>query len=206
MGFRAPTSTRLWTTSCVTMGLDDGPIMHKDNLELPTTTLPSKEPEGPPKPEPTRAEQRAMWVRGFDHVLPIDAEKGNWHGPIDKLVELLEVDKLDVNERDSACNLTPLMKAAARNHVEAIKVLLDHGADLELTDNSGFTALHKCSGGKTLGGQYKLHAEARALLLERGAKDTPMPKQRIFIYDPPDNSRWEDVPEEEEVKEEAQAA
>lgn len=36
-----------------------------------------------------REAQRAQWVRGFDHVLPIDADKGNWCGPVDKLVSLL---------------------------------------------------------------------------------------------------------------------
>ncbi|AXG74415.1 ankyrin repeat domain-containing protein [Flavobacterium arcticum] len=44
-----------------------------------------------------------------------------------------------VNERSNG--LTPLMLAARYNQAEIIKVLLDNGANLELEDERGFTAL-----------------------------------------------------------------
>ena len=123
---------------------------------------------------------REKWVRGFDHVLPIDYKMGNYKGPIEKLVELLEVGdvveckktgaelkKLDPNARDRALNLTPLMKAAARGYLEAIDCLLDHGADPDLKDNVGMTALHKC---------WKTFPDCKARLIERGATQFPWPQ------------------------------
>ena len=138
------------------------------------------------------AKQRLTWVRGFDHVLPIDTGWGLFKGPVDKLLQLIKEEGLDVNERDVG-GLTPLMKAAARDHTEAIAVLLDNGADINATDNSGYTALHKCSIKP-----YTLHEAARKLLLERGAKEFPKPKQRIFKYNPGGESYWMDAPDSEE--------
>ena len=40
---------------------------------------------------------RETWVRGLDHVLPIDHEMGDWWGPVEKLVELLEQFVLVIN-------------------------------------------------------------------------------------------------------------
>ena len=93
-------------------------------------------------------------------------------GPIEKLVELLEKEGYDANERDVG-GLTPLMKAAARGYVEAIDCLLDHGAEIDLKDNCGFTALHKA---------WKEHPEAKEKLIARGATVLPWPKKRMFHY------------------------
>ena len=130
---------------------------------------------------------RETWVRGYDHVLPIDYQMGTWKGPLEKLVELLEVDKLDPNERDAALGLTPLMKAASRGYLEAINVLLDHGADIDLRDNTGMTALHKC---------WKEHPECKELLLKRGATRFPWPKKNVFNYrfkSTGEKSYWEEI-------------
>ena len=43
---------------------------------------------------------RETWVRGLDHVLPIDAEMGNWCGPVEKLVEMLDSGEVDKEELD----------------------------------------------------------------------------------------------------------
>ena len=143
--------------------------------------------EQPPEEAQRRAEKakksREEWVRGFDHVLPIDTGYGNFKGPIEKLIELLEVDKLDPNEVDQCFGLRPLHKAAARGYTEAIKVLLDHGADIDALDNIGMTALAKC-------GDKEECAEAKALLVARGAKDIPVPRKKIFRYNPGGKSYW----------------
>ena len=143
--------------------------------------------EDGPSTESSRTEKakasRAEWVRGFDHVLPIDTGYGNFKGPIEKLVELLEVDKLDPNEVDQAFGLRPLHKAAARGYTEAIAVLLDHGADIDALDNLGMTPLAKC-------GDKEECAEAKALLIARGAKDIPVPRKKIFRYRPGEKSYW----------------
>lgn len=125
---------------------------------------------------------RETWLRGFDYVLPIDAGFGDYKGPIEKLVELLEVDKLDPNEVD-ILGLRPLHKAAARGYTEAIAVLLDHGADIDAVDNLGMTALAKC-------GDKPEAAEAKALLLARGAKEIPVPRKKIFKYSLRGKSYW----------------
>lgn len=141
---------------------------------------------------------RDTWIRGLDLVLPLDTGYGKYCGPVDVLEKLI-ADGLDVNAPDRCMGLTPLMKAAARNHVEAIKCLIKHGADLNAKDNCGYTALHKCSGKskEPKYGEYPLYEEARACLLEAGAEDNPEPKKRIFKYSFDGNSYWMDAPEEE---------
>ena len=134
-----------------------------------------EEADDPDDPETSKDKKwkgREEWVRGFDHVVPIDHTHGKYKGPIEKLVELLEKEGYDANERDVG-GLTPLMKAAARGYVEAIDCLLDHGAEIDLKDNCGFTALHKA---------WKEHPEAKEKLIARGATVLPWPKKRMFHY------------------------
>ena len=130
-------------------------------------------------------ESRDSWVRGFDHILPIDFGHTNDKGPIDKLIELLEVDKLDPNEVDRMGGIRPLHKAAARGYTEAVAVLLDHGADIDAVNNTGMTALALAETGDAL-----VTADARALLIARGAKDIKAPKKKRFIYNPSGKSYW----------------
>ena len=46
----------------------------------------------------------------------------------------------DVNYSDG--DNTPLMEAARNGHIEIMKYLISHGADIHKTDNSGKTCLH----------------------------------------------------------------
>ena len=64
------------------------------------------------------------------------------NGNTQRVREFLE---LGVNP-DSRSNFwddrrTPLMEAALWDHLEVAKVLIEYGADLDLTDNNGYTAL-----------------------------------------------------------------
>ena len=56
---------------------------------------------------------------------------------------------------------TPLHAASRHGHLNAVSLLLDHGADLNMTDNHGWTALCAAYGGR--------HLEVMRLLLDRGA-------------------------------------
>ncbi|KAG7375338.1 hypothetical protein PHYPSEUDO_001774, partial [Phytophthora pseudosyringae] len=66
----------------------------------------------------------------------------------------------DVNERRSF-QCTPLTEAAKYNLCAITNLLLDHGADMDLTNMNGFTALHMAV--------YDKNIEAALLLTRRGA-------------------------------------
>ena len=57
---------------------------------------------------------------------------------------------------------TPLHEAAGAEEHELVKVLLDHGADIEAQDNYGETPLHLAAGNNA--------TEATKVLLEHGAE------------------------------------
>jgi ankyrin repeat protein len=71
-----------------------------------------------------------------------------WDGDRRLVAELLRTGA-DVNHRDTASGLTPLMIAAGKADAELVRVLLDAGADVLTADSgAGATALHKaCQGG-----------------------------------------------------------
>jgi len=47
--------------------------------------------------------------------------------------------------RQDQGNLTPLLQAATRGHLDACAALITAGADVNLTSNDGWAALHKAS-------------------------------------------------------------
>lgn len=62
------------------------------------------------------------------------------HKQIDSIQVLIE-SGYDINAKDEN-GMTPLIYAACRGHVECIKLLLDAGADVSITDNWGYDAYH----------------------------------------------------------------
>ncbi len=65
-----------------------------------------------------------------------------------------------VNSR-TACQWTPLMKAALNGHPEAVRKLLEKGAAVELVDKGGYSAMMLAASNG--------HAEVVRLLLDHGA-------------------------------------
>jgi ankyrin repeat protein len=80
-------------------------------------------------------------------------------GNVAKLNEL--VDKVDVDARLSEDGETALHRAASRGHLNAVALLLDHGAKVDATDGEGVTPLILAS--------YRGQTEVVKLLLQRGA-------------------------------------
>ena len=70
----------------------------------------------------------------------------------------------DVNIRSGQFNSSPLMWAAQEGHTNVIRLLLDHGAQIDLHNEGGETALTIAA--------YNSHSEAVSELLLRGADET----------------------------------
>jgi len=135
---------------------------------------------------------REQWIRGLDHVLPIDTGYGKFKGPIEKLKEMLDSKEVDANQQDVMA-LRPLHKAAARGYTEACAMLLDFGAEIDALDNAGMSALMKAEDEK-YGGPYE---ETVALLKARGAKTIKRERQKRFRYNPGGHSYWTWAEDEE---------
>ncbi|KAG6963342.1 hypothetical protein JG688_00008184 [Phytophthora aleatoria] len=80
-------------------------------------------------------------------------------GDLDGVRQRLELGD-DVSERRSF-QYTPLLEATLRNHCDIIQLLLDNGADMELTEIGGLTALHMAI--------HKIFTDAALLLARHGA-------------------------------------
>ncbi len=72
---------------------------------------------------------------------------------------LLEAEH-DVNQMDAFQKSTPLMWAAKEGHIDCVEFLIQNGAQLDLKDEHGWTALHHA----TYGG----HLEVMKRLVEAG--------------------------------------
>ena len=62
-------------------------------------------------------------------------------GPFPQTVELLIENDAEVNRADTTEGWTALMFAAAEGHRPVVELLLGHGADIELTDQDGDSAI-----------------------------------------------------------------
>jgi uncharacterized protein len=80
-------------------------------------------------------------------------------GNVARLTEL--ADKVNVDARLGEDGETALHRAASRGHVQAVRLLLDHGAKVDATDGEGVTPLVLAS--------YRGQTEVVKLLLERSA-------------------------------------
>jgi ankyrin repeat protein len=80
-------------------------------------------------------------------------------GNVGRLAEL--ADKVNVDARLSEDGETALHRAASRGHLQAVALLLDHGAKVDAVDGEGVTPLVLAS--------YRGQTEVVKLLLERGA-------------------------------------
>jgi ankyrin repeat protein len=87
----------------------------------------------------------ATYVTDLEHGELVTAI---WAGDRDLVARLVELGG-DVNHRDPASGLTPLMIASGRGDARMTRLLLDSGADVLTGDSgAGATALHKaCQGG-----------------------------------------------------------
>ena len=85
------------------------------------------------------------------------------------IVQFLAIEhSQDVNSQGFHDNSTPLHLASSGGHVEAARILLEHGADPTAHDDNGATPLHLASSGG--------HVEAAQILLEHGADPTAQDK------------------------------
>ena len=78
------------------------------------------------------------------------------------IVTLLISKGLDVNEASNRFQVSPLSLASEENHVETVKELLRHGADVHATNLNGYNVTSEAG--------YREHWELLGLLLANGAK------------------------------------
>lgn len=67
----------------------------------------------------------------------IEAVKNN---DINKINSILKSGKADINSKDKYCE-TALMIASCKGNLEIVKLLVDNGADINIKNNNGKTAL-----------------------------------------------------------------
>jgi ankyrin repeat protein len=70
--------------------------------------------------------------------------------------------RIDINDHDNKFGVTPLIVAAEENRGSVVAFLITLGADLEITERHGYTALTRAF--------YHGHDEIIAILLRSGAK------------------------------------
>ena len=73
--------------------------------------------------------------------------------------------RANVEDRGMKGDCTPLMEAASSGHLEIVKLLISHGADVNAQSSSGNTPLmYACASGKLVCGT-KVNSESRNLFL-----------------------------------------
>ncbi|KAK8217870.1 ankyrin repeat-containing domain protein [Phyllosticta capitalensis] len=90
------------------------------------------------------------------------------------LNELLVLRNVDVNLADDS-NVTALHRAARRESLNALRILLKHGASVTKCDNLGQTALHHC--------ESNLDGQGVALILSFGADPSAVNNDGYTVWD-----------------------
>lgn len=80
---------------------------------------------------------------------------------LERMVQLLD-EGANINALKGAYKTTVLMEASVRGNLEVMKLLIERGADINLTDKDGWTAL--------MGATVQGHLESVSLLLKQGAE------------------------------------
>ncbi|CAF1355808.1 unnamed protein product [Adineta ricciae] len=94
-----------------------------------------------------------------DSVLALACSNG--HTDLVRLL-LTTIPDIDIDDRGTKQDCTPLMEACNAGHYEIVELLLQHNANVNMQSTSGNTALHYSAGGG--------YADIVRLLLEHGAK------------------------------------
>lgn len=94
-------------------------------------------------------------------------------GDVTRVLELIEQD-VDLDQ-PMVFGLTPLMRAANRNHVEIAEILIEGGADLHATGMAGLTPVHVAAGADSV--------ETLEVLLEAGADPTARSRSGMNALD-----------------------
>jgi ankyrin repeat protein len=97
----------------------------------PPAAAPAKSTPPPPVEESKPVE--VTWKQVHSAV--------RWNKPIDTIRKMLEVDGM-VNSHDTGNGNTPLHIAAQNGHLDLVKLLVEKGADVNLTNKKLNTALH----------------------------------------------------------------
>jgi len=110
-------------------------------------------------------------IRGSTLNLVLAASQGKT-----RKVKQLVGQGADVNKRCIQKNAEyfPLYAAAQSNHVDIMKYLLDHGADINLKTKKGVTSLRTTI--------HRNHVAGAKLLLKRGIKVSKVDKQWVDYY------------------------
>ena len=76
----------------------------------------------------------------YQRLLDFHVRKGHLD-EVQRLLNFPNSVKIDVNTQLSVGEFTPLMRASRSGNLDMINLLLDHGANLRLTDANGLTAM-----------------------------------------------------------------
>lgn len=92
-----------------------------------------------------------------------------------ELIEIIETHKIDLNLCKNARGLPPLHRAVQRGAVDCVRVLLNHGADVNLQDSTNCQAINLAISGRQF--------ECIVILIESGASVKEYTKQRLKEYE-----------------------
>lgn len=91
-----------------------------------------------------------------------------------EIVSLLVAKGAEVNDASNRFNVSPLLLASDENHIETVRALLRHGADVSIPEVNGFNALSKAG--------FREHWDVVRVLLTSGAKCQPAEKTGDWLY------------------------